>query len=126
MAEFSGMRNGVKDPASFAGSHVISADVSRRSRPRAFFVPRGHDQKILVNASGSGRDDGFAVGQVAVDVFLQVDGAVIAEGLDDLAAFGVQTQDVVLHRREDTFTVPIFPVRHATAGAGAASLRAIV
>ncbi len=80
----------------------------------------------MVNAAGRSRDDGFAVGQIAVDVFLQVDGAVFAESLDNLATLGVQTQDAVLHGREDSLTIPILSIRYATAGARTASQRTIV
>src|SRR5262249_41243785 len=105
--EFSRVGDRVKDPAPFAGSRIICADVPGRGRPRPFLVSCRNDEEVLINASGRGRNDCFAVRQIAVDVFLEVNRTVLAEGFDNLSSLGVQTQDPILHWREDSLTISI-------------------
>ena len=53
MAEFTGMRDGVKRPAQFAGANVVGANVTGR-RGESLGIASADNQQISVNNRGTG------------------------------------------------------------------------
>src|SRR5262245_38525290 len=51
IADFARVRNRVKDPLAFAGSHVVRANVPRRGRPRTFSEMRAENDQVLIDCT---------------------------------------------------------------------------
>ena len=83
IAEFTGMRHGVKGPDHLPGEDVVSANVAGTGL--VFFVGRRtQDQKIFKYPAGIGRLNQRQTIRIASQTFPQIDPAVLAKSKIDL------------------------------------------
>ena len=109
------MRNGVENPAEFAGANVEGADIAGRRRER-FGIAAAHDKKIFVNDSRAGEDHELRGSRFAAEPFAQIDAAVLSEGSDGFPGRDVDGIDKIHDADEDAFVPAVAPVRQAAIG----------
>ena len=115
VAELARLRDGVEAPHLLAGEDVEGAHVSGR-RHVALAGRRAQQEQVLEHLSRRLRLDARNRRRVASEAFTQVDGALVAEGGDELAGAGVDRLQVVLHGEEQPAVRPVgaLPVVDAT------------
>ncbi len=112
VAKFTGMRDGVKRPAQFAGANVVRANVAGR-RGESLWIAATDNQQILVNNGWTGQDDGLGGGRLTAKIFAKVDATVFCKRRNGFAGDGVQGVEEIHHGNEDALVFAIGPVGEA-------------
>src|SRR5262249_20255053 len=114
VTELAGVRDGVKDPFAFAGTHVVGADMSWRGAPGALSVARAEDDQVFVD--GSGRTRRAQVRQrFGVHFLGQVHAAAGAERGNQFAGLGVEAVEALAGRVENALVrlLRVLPVSNS-------------
>ena len=115
VAEFAGMRNGMERPAERPAADIVGANVPGRRR-QGFGLPSANDQKVPINDSRSGQDDGLPLG-IAPQVLAKIDPAILAKTRNRFAGRCVERVDIALDRRKQASFLARGPVDHPSVGA---------
>src|ERR1700730_1840232 len=107
VAKFTGMRDGVKNPGHFSGSHVVSTDVTRRGS--VLFPGRGaQNNQIAVNLSRRCRLNLNDGARIAAEACLQVHRPVGAEGSNQFAGARINGFKTVAESNQKSLLRPVF------------------
>ncbi len=104
-----GVRDGMKRPAQFSGSHIKGSNIPRR-RWRGFGIPAADDEQILINDPWAGEIDRLRSGRPASQVLAQIDSPVASEAGDGTARGRVERINKVHHANQDPFVLALGPV----------------
>src|SRR6266446_8450681 len=108
ITKFAVVRNGVKRPTKFAGTRIVGAHVTGRSR-QSFGIASSHDDQVLVHNPRAGQGDRLLLG-VAPQVFAKIDSSILAKGRNGLAGGSVQRVNEIHDSGEDSFVFSAGPI----------------
>ena len=114
VAEFAGLGNGVEDPPALPGARVVGADVARRFRVRTFPAASSDDQQILEDHRRAGVAEGEAF-HFVIEIVIEIDRAFFAKLVVELAGYGIDTIDAILHGGEDALVPALLEIGDAPA-----------
>src|SRR5437016_819067 len=109
VAEFTGMRDGVKRPTQLTGSNVIGANVAGRCRESLGIAAAKYHQ-VPVNDTRAGQIYRLRAGRFAAKIFAEVDSADVSKGGNRIASRGVQRVYKVHHTDQNALVSPISPI----------------
>src|ERR1700730_14313119 len=108
-------RNGMKRPAQLSGAHIERPDIARRRRV-GFRIASTDDQQILVDDAWTGQVNRLRSDREAVEIFPQVNPAMVPEADNGPTRHRIQGVNQVHHPDQDSLVfdlalgIAIFPV----------------